>query len=295
MEKINEINGAENIYDYDARILDSRLGRWFSLDPLQIKFPFASPYNFALKKPLLFVDYDGRDIISTNQFNNSGYASVFCKIVTHLEQLPTAKRYIAPFLATDKLIILQYHNVDDYASKANYALTDLMHQTFVDAKKWDIKLPINNNYTIAFNSNRVFSLSTDQPSGSGRMWGQQFSEIGMVMTIFHEFQHASGAHHAQVASNKDYRDEMKQMLTEYFGGKLSSSQLEDLSWLGLDETPEFKAKIGEPGSDPYKEWDDKVTALLYDGCSPQPAKDGQINNKNEKLATKITPEECSNE
>lgn len=41
---------------------DSRLGRWFAVDPLAVKFPNLSPYNYVANSPLLFVDPDGRDI-----------------------------------------------------------------------------------------------------------------------------------------------------------------------------------------------------------------------------------------
>lgn len=41
---------------------DSRLGRWMSLDPLAIKYPSLSAYNFVANSPLLFIDPDGRYI-----------------------------------------------------------------------------------------------------------------------------------------------------------------------------------------------------------------------------------------
>jgi hypothetical protein len=34
-----------------------------SIDPLASKYPFASPYNFALNNPVYIIDFDGRDII----------------------------------------------------------------------------------------------------------------------------------------------------------------------------------------------------------------------------------------
>jgi RHS repeat-associated protein len=66
MEKDDEVKGNGNQLDYGARMYDSRLGRWLSIDPLAIKYPFASPYNMSLNNPILFKDYDGRDIIITN-------------------------------------------------------------------------------------------------------------------------------------------------------------------------------------------------------------------------------------
>jgi RHS repeat-associated protein len=61
-EQDNEVKGEGNSYDFGARIYDSRLSRWMSLDPLQIKYPSLSPYNFVANSPILFVDPDGRII-----------------------------------------------------------------------------------------------------------------------------------------------------------------------------------------------------------------------------------------
>jgi RHS repeat-associated protein len=60
-ERDNETYGEGNAYDFGARIYDSRLGRWLSLDPLTSKYPNLSPYLFAGNNPILFVDFDGND------------------------------------------------------------------------------------------------------------------------------------------------------------------------------------------------------------------------------------------
>jgi RHS repeat-associated protein len=59
----NEINGTGNDYDFDARILDSRLGRWLSCDPKASKYPSESPYNFVSNSPLICLDPDGEEKI----------------------------------------------------------------------------------------------------------------------------------------------------------------------------------------------------------------------------------------
>jgi RHS repeat-associated protein len=63
MEQDNEVSGSGNSYDFGARIYDSRLGRWMSVDPLQQDYQGLSPYQFVANSPILLVDPDGKKII----------------------------------------------------------------------------------------------------------------------------------------------------------------------------------------------------------------------------------------
>ena len=78
MEKDNEINVNGGSYDFGARIYDSRLGRWLSLDPLMEDFPDLSPYNFCEDNPIFYIDPDGKKPGPYNngrnyRSNNLGY------------------------------------------------------------------------------------------------------------------------------------------------------------------------------------------------------------------------------
>ena len=61
MEKDNEINVNGGSYDFGARIYDSRLGRWLSLDPLMVKYPELSPYHSFANNPMVFIDPNGKE------------------------------------------------------------------------------------------------------------------------------------------------------------------------------------------------------------------------------------------
>ena len=60
-EKASEITSDD--YDYAARIYDGKLGRFLSVDPLQTKYSYITPYHFAGNNPTASIDSDGRDTI----------------------------------------------------------------------------------------------------------------------------------------------------------------------------------------------------------------------------------------
>ncbi|MFN4233855.1 MAG: RHS repeat domain-containing protein [Bacteroidia bacterium] len=63
-EQDNEVSGTGNTINYDARILDTRLGRFLSVDPLTAKFPMLTPYQLSSNNPILNVDLDGLEGVS---------------------------------------------------------------------------------------------------------------------------------------------------------------------------------------------------------------------------------------
>ncbi len=62
MEKDDEVKGLGNSYDFGARMYDSRVGRWLSRDPIEVKYPNLSPYQFVSNCPIIYVDPDGKII-----------------------------------------------------------------------------------------------------------------------------------------------------------------------------------------------------------------------------------------
>ena len=67
-------NGKENDsewakQDYGMRISDPRIARFLSIDPLTIKYPFYTPYQFASNTPIMAIDVDGME--SDKQVNST--------------------------------------------------------------------------------------------------------------------------------------------------------------------------------------------------------------------------------
>jgi len=64
-EDDDETYGDGNAYDFGARIYDSRLGRWLSVDPLQANYQGFSPYNSSLNSPITLLDENGEWVKKT--------------------------------------------------------------------------------------------------------------------------------------------------------------------------------------------------------------------------------------
>lgn len=70
-ESDNAVKGQGNSYDFGARILDPRVGRWLSLDPQAFNFPYESNYNYVSNNPLIYKDPNGEAKIYTIIFTDA--------------------------------------------------------------------------------------------------------------------------------------------------------------------------------------------------------------------------------
>lgn len=74
MEKDDE--ATTSAYDFGARMYNSQLGRWWSVDPSASRYPNASPYNSFDNNPTFFNDPDGEDARVTIEKNNDGTVTI---------------------------------------------------------------------------------------------------------------------------------------------------------------------------------------------------------------------------
>jgi len=84
MEKDDDINVNGGSYDFGARIYDSRLGRWLSLDPLSYKKAFISPFVGLANNPTIYIDINGEDeyIYTTVINSKTGEKIVKCERIS---------------------------------------------------------------------------------------------------------------------------------------------------------------------------------------------------------------------
>ena len=63
-EADNEVLGEEAMHAFEYRMHDTRIGRFWSVDPLAGKFPWNSVYAFAENSPIGFLEYEGLEKVS---------------------------------------------------------------------------------------------------------------------------------------------------------------------------------------------------------------------------------------
>ena len=72
-ENDNDVKGRGNSIDFGARIFDSRLGKWFAVDPGVRLYPYVSPYAYSLNSPVYMADPNGKWVkVTITKFYDTG-------------------------------------------------------------------------------------------------------------------------------------------------------------------------------------------------------------------------------
>ncbi|MFK7114683.1 RHS repeat-associated core domain-containing protein [Flavobacterium oreochromis] len=112
-EKDDQIKGEGNSYDFEARIYDPRIGRWFKQDPLFMKYAYDSPYSFAGNSPISIIDPDGKRkrkvTITANE--NGEIIKTDAKLVDY--SLKRKVRYETDPLSGDAVKVYDYYDTVD--------------------------------------------------------------------------------------------------------------------------------------------------------------------------------------
>ena len=98
----DEVKGDGNSLDFGARIYDTRLGRFLSIDPLSGNYPWYTPYQFAGNKPIWASDLDGAEEIIRNVYTWNGipwfeittYVKVENRAQDHTQRINNNLEYI---------------------------------------------------------------------------------------------------------------------------------------------------------------------------------------------------------
>ncbi len=77
-EKDDEVKGEGNSLNYTFRMHDPRVGRFFAVDPLEIKYPWYTPYQFSGNRLIDAIELEGLEekIVHTQYYENKIYTTV---------------------------------------------------------------------------------------------------------------------------------------------------------------------------------------------------------------------------
>jgi RHS repeat-associated protein len=118
-EHDDEVKGEGNSYDFGARMLDARVGRWLGRDMLEAKYTSISPYVFVANMPTIAKDPDGERIIivvysgDDQEHKQAAYTRV---------QEIKGKSWFNK--TTDKVIFMKIDDLGDLNAKIKSQLTD---------------------------------------------------------------------------------------------------------------------------------------------------------------------------
>jgi RHS repeat-associated protein len=130
-ERENDFWGDGNAYDFGARINDTRLCRWLSVDKAISLYPALSPYNFSGNSPITFKDSDGNLI--TDPDGNIVYMS----LGLYKETIGGTTEFMeyGIIFANDETPILVLKTTKETKQQAELK-TDCHGVSFADGKYW---------------------------------------------------------------------------------------------------------------------------------------------------------------
>jgi RHS repeat-associated protein len=75
-EKDNELKGEGNSLNYEYRMHNPRVGRFFAVDPLAAKYPYNSTYAFSENRVIDGVELEGLEVVPANEVWNLNQSGV---------------------------------------------------------------------------------------------------------------------------------------------------------------------------------------------------------------------------
>lgn len=130
MEKDDELKGEGNSYDFGSRLYDPRVGRWFSPDPMEFKFPDMSPYAYANNNPVYFVDKDGEEPTPAALKRAAEKLGVSVAVIRAVYKTEVGRR---AYLANGKIKILYERHYFHRLTKGKY---DSTHSNISNAVRY---------------------------------------------------------------------------------------------------------------------------------------------------------------
>lgn len=257
-ENDNETVGTgQGTQDYGSRIYNPVLGRWLSLDPLQTKYPFFSPYNFCGNNPVMFVDHDGKEITPSKAFLSTSFGDVYSDL---MKNNMVYRKIVSKFGGKQKDYNLKL-GVDE--AKVNVGTDATTTSTGMILENKLISVNSEEHFSVAKIINSKEYVSSD---GKTMIQTSERTQIGIVADVIHEAIHSldyakknyldpnhdthGKSHSILVSAMKEYRDDN---CLDW-----SNEDIEVISWKGVQNSKAFKSYITDLAAKNNSNYDDQL-------------------------------------
>jgi RHS repeat-associated protein len=167
-EKDNEIKGTGNSLDFGARVYDSRLGRWLSVDPKN-QFVF-SPYQSFVNNPIKHIDPDGGWVPGVDKQGNitltAEKGDTRKTLFSFFNSDKQAKKFL-PSYAQSKLIVFSKNDVIQLNS-SNFS--EAMKDAQQNSKKYENEKTYNCT-DAAYSGSKGYSIINSEETTGNPLTG----------------------------------------------------------------------------------------------------------------------------
>jgi RHS repeat-associated protein len=225
-EKDDEVMGEGNFEDYGMRMYNTRLGRFFSVDPVSKSYPMLTPYQFASNSPIVGKDLDGLEFY-------------YAANGTYYGQGPdkdSKEVRLAKLMGTSKDGMQNYVTAVDINEKAskNWVVIHSNHDEFQQLAA----VGYNENLTNASAQQATSNIVLNRLESGDRSFGKNFDG---VLARFANPKGTVGATHAARLSSHTWRNYANFFKTDLFdrnedSGMKSATMGAIKAYLGIDNT-----------------------------------------------------------
>ena len=188
-----EVYGSGGLAGYEFREYDTRLGRWWGVDPEVSKFPDESPFLFCGGNPILYLDKYGRYKLPENEARKS---SIFAK-------------YLAKYMKNDVLnssnILrglqlygeLSVAEIEEILTPGKGPVIYIVKSSDINHASGEFIWRDDNNSTIYINQDIINLLNTadDNTRQAALLW--------VISTLLHETVHYGDTKHGGYDNDND--------------------------------------------------------------------------------------------
>jgi hypothetical protein len=218
----DEVKGDGNSVNYQYRMHDTRLGRFFAIDPLAGKYPFYSPYAFSGNRVIDAIELEGLEPVVMNDGVLAGYivqkGQGYYQIAKDINNTETQKKY--GYSLTRKV---SWKEIKVY-SKLDHVLQpkDILVLQKLEVEQKTESAIVYNNRQIKYFRKKIESLEANITSNRQRMYElDQYAQ--------NKIQENKGPDQGDPGGAKDMQDAATniEITPEYFGLQIENKKLRE--------------------------------------------------------------------